>query len=76
MLSRLTSITNRSLLNSLNDTLNLVKYAFEYGFRDFLIMPPAYYKNNSEQGVLNFYNNIITKVPKINIVDDFRKFVK
>ena len=54
--------------NSLNDTLNLLKYDFEYGFRDFLIMPPAYYKNNSEQGVYNFYQNIISKIPKIRII--------
>ena len=30
--------------NSLNDNIDLIKYAMEYEFRDFLIMPPAYYK--------------------------------
>ena len=30
--------------NSYRETLDLVKYGFEYGFKDFLIMPPAYYK--------------------------------
>tara|TARA_B100000963_G_scaffold323006_1_gene307485 strand:+ start:8016 stop:8900 length:885 start_codon:yes stop_codon:yes gene_type:complete len=54
--------------NSLNDTVNLLKYSYEYGFNDFLIMPPAYYKNNTEKGVLNFYKYIITKIPKIRII--------
>ncbi len=54
--------------NSLLETINLVKYSSEYGFNDFLIMPPAYYKNNSEKGVFNFYKNIISEVPKIRII--------
>ena len=29
--------------NSLKETIDLIKYGFEYGFKDFLIMPPAYY---------------------------------
>ena len=45
--------------NSLKETLDLVRYAFEYDFRDFLIMPPAYYKGNTEEGVYNFYKYII-----------------
>ena len=54
--------------NSLNDTIDLIKYGFEYDFKDFLIMPPAYYKNNSDYGVFNFYSFIISKVPKIKII--------
>ncbi len=54
--------------NSLKETLDLVRYAFEYDFRDFLIMPPAYYKGNTEEGVYNFYKYIITNVPKIKII--------
>ncbi len=54
--------------NSLKETINLIKYAFEYGFQDFLIMPPAYYKNNTDEGVFNYYSFIITKIPKIKII--------
>ncbi len=54
--------------NSLNETLDLIKYAFEYEFKDFLIMPPAYYKGNTEKGVYDFYKHIIKEVPKIKII--------
>ena len=54
--------------NSLNETLDLIKYAFEYEFKDFLIMPPAYYKGNTEKGVYNFYKHIIKEVTKIRII--------
>ena len=54
--------------NSLKETIDLIKYGFEYGFKEFLIMPPAYYKGNSDEGVFNFYSFIISKVPKIKII--------
>ncbi len=54
--------------NSLTENIDLIKYAIEYEFRDFLIMPPAYYKNNSDEGVFNFYSHIINEVPKIRII--------
>ncbi len=54
--------------NSLKDTINLIKYGFEYGFKDYLIMPPAYYKGNTDEGVFNFFSNIITEIPKIRII--------
>ena len=54
--------------NSLNDTIDLIKYGFEYDFRDYLIMPPAYYKGNSDEGIFKFYSLIISKVPKIKII--------
>ena len=54
--------------NSLNDNIDLVKYAMEYDFRDFLIMPPAYYKGNTEEGVFEFYNKIIAATPKAKII--------
>ena len=54
--------------NSLNETIDLIKYGYEYGFKDFLIMPPAYYKGNTHEGVFNFYSYIISKIPKIKIV--------
>ena len=54
--------------NSLKETIDLIQYGFEYNFKDFLIMPPAYYKRNSDEGVFNFYSLIISKVPKIKII--------
>ena len=45
--------------NSLNETLEFVKYSMEYEFQNFLIMPPAYYKGNTEEGVFEFYSKII-----------------
>ena len=54
--------------NSLNDTIDLIKYGSEYGFKDWLIMPPAYYKGNTENGVYNFYKHIILNVPTIKII--------
>ena len=54
--------------NSYKETLDLVKYGFEYGFKDYLIMPPAYYKGNSDEGVFKFFSLIISKIPKIKII--------
>jgi len=54
--------------NSLNDNIDLVKYAMEYDFRDFLIMPPAYYKGNTDEGVFEFYKKIIEATPKAKII--------
>ena len=54
--------------NSLNDNIDLVKYAMEYDFRDFLIMPPAYYKGNTDEGVFEFYKKIIAATPKVKII--------
>ena len=36
-----------------------MKYCIEYGFDTFLVMPPAYYKNNSDEGVFKFYEILI-----------------
>ena len=55
-------------LNSLKENIDLIKYAMEYEFQDFLIMPPAYYKGNTDEGVFNFYSSIISKIPKIRII--------
>ena len=54
--------------NSLNDTIDLIKYGMEYEFKSWLIMPPAYYALNTEKGVYNFYKSIISKVPKVKII--------
>ncbi len=54
--------------NSLNENIDLIKYAMEYDFKDFLIMPPAYYKGNTHEGVLDFYSSVIKSAPKIKII--------
>ena len=54
--------------NSLKENIDLIRYGMEYKFDTFLIMPPAYGKGNTEEGVYNFYKNIIVKEPKIKII--------
>ena len=54
--------------NSLQETINLIKYAMEFGFQEFLIMPPAYYSGNTDEGIFNFYTSIISKSPKVKII--------
>ena len=54
--------------NSLNDNIDLIKYAMEYDFKDFLIMCPAYYKGNTDEGVFEFYKRIIAATPKVKII--------
>ena len=55
-------------VNSLNENINLINYAMEYNFKDFLLMPPAYYKGNTDEGVFDFYSRIIKAAPKIKII--------
>ena len=54
--------------NSLDENIDLIRYGMEFKFDTFLIMPPAYYKNNTDEGIYNFYKNIIFKVPKVKII--------
>ena len=54
--------------NSLNENIDLVSYAMEYDFKEFLIMPPAYYKGNTDEGVFDFYSKLIKALPKIKII--------
>ena len=54
--------------NSLGENIDLIKYAMEYDFKTFLIMPPAYYKGNTDAGIFNFYSLLISKLPKIKII--------
>ena len=42
--------------NSLNENIDLVRYTMEYDFKGLLIMPPAYYKGNTDEGVFEFYS--------------------
>jgi len=55
-------------VNSLKDNLDLIRYSIEFGYQTFLIMPPAYYKDNTDKGIYNFYAEIIAQVPKIKII--------
>ena len=55
-------------VNSLKDNIDIIRYSMEYGYQTFLIMPPAYYKGNTDEGVFNFYAEIIAKVPKVKII--------
>lgn len=52
---------------SLKDTTNLMKHSINFGFKNFLIMNVAYYKNE-DNGVYNWYKNIIKSVPEARIV--------
>ena len=54
-------------LNSLSDTISLMKISMSLGFVRFLIMPPAYYKYD-DQDVFNFYSNIIKVIPNSKII--------
>ena len=54
--------------NSLKETIEFIKYSMEYDFQNFLIMPPAYYKGNTQAGVFEFYSKIIKNIPKVKII--------
>ncbi len=54
-------------LNSLGDTINLIKISMSMNFDKFLIMPPAYYKYGDED-VINFYSKIIDEIKECKII--------
>jgi 4-hydroxy-tetrahydrodipicolinate synthase len=54
-------------LNSLNETINLMKVANSLNFSDYLIMPPAYYKYGDSE-VIEFYSRVIEAVPESKII--------
>jgi 4-hydroxy-tetrahydrodipicolinate synthase len=54
-------------LNSLSETINLMKISCSLGFNIFLIMPPAYYKYGDKE-VINFYSKIIDEIPSSKII--------
>ena len=54
-------------LNSLNETVNLMKVANSLNFNYFLIMPPAYYKY-SDKEVIEFYSRVVEAVPDSKII--------
>ena len=54
-------------MNSLNETINFLKISVSLNFKNFLIMPPAYYKYQ-DKDVINFYSRVIEAVPECKIV--------
>ena len=54
-------------LNSLSETINFMRISKTQGFKNFLVMPPAYYKYGDEE-VLNFYTKIIHEVKDCKII--------
>ena len=54
-------------LNSLGETVNLMKVAMSLNFKKFLIMPPAYYKYDDDE-VIQFYSKIVEAVPESEII--------
>jgi len=54
-------------LNSLSETINLMKVATSLNLNDFLIMPPAYYKYGDKE-VIEFYSRVVDAVPSSKIV--------
>ena len=54
-------------LNSLNETINFMKIATSLNFKNFLIMPPAYYKYE-DKDVLNFYSKVVDSTPECQII--------
>ena len=54
-------------LNSLTETINLMKVSKTLSFKRFLIMPPAYYKYGHAD-VINFYSKIVEALPDCEIV--------
>jgi len=54
-------------LNSLSETINLMKVAISLNFNDFLIMPPAYYKYGDKE-VIEFYSRVVDAAPSSKII--------
>ena len=54
-------------LNSLVETINLMKVAISLNFNRFLVMPPAYYKYGDKE-VIRFYAKIVEQVPEAKII--------
>jgi 4-hydroxy-tetrahydrodipicolinate synthase len=54
-------------LNSLGETINLVKIASSLNFKKFLIMPPAFYKYGDNE-VIDFYSRLIDAHPECEII--------
>jgi len=47
--------------SSLHEAIDMTKYSIEHGVKAVLLSPPFYYKNVSEEGVINYFRHIIEK---------------
>ena len=54
-------------LNSLSETINFMKISRSLSFKNFLIMPPAYYKYGDDD-VINYYTRIVEEVNDCRII--------
>jgi len=54
-------------VNSLSETINLMKVASSLHFNYFLIMPPAYYKYGDKE-VIEFYSRVVEATPNSRII--------
>ena len=54
-------------LNSLGETINLMRVARTLNFKKFLIMPPAYY-NYGDKEVIEFYSKLANAIPECEII--------
>ena len=54
-------------LNSLSETINLIRIASSLDFNDFLIMPPAYYKYGDKE-VIEYYSRVVEAMPNSRII--------
>ncbi len=54
-------------INSLGDTINLMRVAKSLNFEKFLIMPPAYYLYGDNE-VIDFYSKIVEAIPESKII--------
>ena len=54
-------------LNSLGETINLMRVASSLDFKNFLIMPPAYYKYGDSE-VIDFYSKVVEAIPDSKII--------
>ena len=54
-------------LNSLSETINLMKISLSLNFNNFLVMPPAYYKYGDTE-VIEFYSRLVDAVPNSKII--------
>ena len=48
--------------SSLIDAIDMTKHAAKYKVRAVLLPPPYYYKNVSDEGIINYYRHIIERV--------------
>lgn len=46
---------------SLSETIDLTKLAFDLGYDGVVVLPPYYFRNASDEGLFNWFSEVITK---------------